>query len=94
MNFRTPFGRGWPGLPPLPKRKACSGIHERLDRVPTTRIYDPAGFVTFVGFTCQWGEALSARMSIFQCLIAPVAEANQLGNCLFLANVLKNSQQA
>ena len=44
------------------------------------------GFVTFMGFTCQYGGALSARMSI-QCLRVLVGEPNRLGNRLFLANV-------
>jgi hypothetical protein len=44
-------------------------------------------FVTFVGFTCLAGVALSVRMSIFQCLRALVAEPNWLKNRLYLANV-------
>ena len=45
------------------------------------------GFVTFVGFTCQYRAALSARMSIFQCLKTFVAEPNRRENRLFFANV-------
>ena len=40
-----------------------------------------------MGFTCQSGVALSARMSIFQCLRTLVAEPIWLKNRLYLANV-------
>ncbi len=36
------------------------------------------GFVTFMGFTFQYGGALSARMPIFQCLMVLVGEPNRV----------------
>jgi hypothetical protein len=39
------------------------------------------------------GMALSAPMSIFQCLTALVAELNRVGNRLFLANVTMPERQ-
>jgi hypothetical protein len=45
------------------------------------------GIVTCVGFTCQKREALTTRMSKFQCLRDLVAQPNRLENRLFLANV-------